>query len=150
MGEFADSVFDIVVQIPKGKVATYGQIARMLGRPRSARYVGYALRSNPRPGADADSIPCHRVVFKDGSLCKGFAFGGPGVQQKLLEDEGILFVNEPATDGVALSDCDDADLLPKVDMKKCQWDGRMPDKPRGDYPTEPPADFDWAAELGEL
>lgn len=67
MGAFSDRVFAVVKQIPRGKVATYGQIARIIGAPRSARYVGYALRANPAPGADPASIPCHRVVFKDGA-----------------------------------------------------------------------------------
>mgnify|MGYP003379299262 CR=1 FL=1 len=84
MGEFSEGVFEQVRRIPRGKCATYGQIARLMGRPRSARYVGYALRSNPAPGADEADIPCHRVIFKDGSLCKGFAFGGPEVQRAML------------------------------------------------------------------
>ena len=71
MGEFSNKVYAVVRQIPRGKVATYGQIARLIGAPRSARYVGYALRANPEPGADADAIPCHRVVFKDGRVRRG-------------------------------------------------------------------------------
>lgn len=98
MGEFSDAVFDIVCAIPRGKVATYGQIAAMLGRPQSARYVGFALHANPRPGTDPDSIPCHRVVFKDGSLAPGFAFGGPGEQRRLLEAEGVPFADETHVD----------------------------------------------------
>lgn len=98
MGEFSDAVFDIVCAIPRGKVATYGQIAAMLGRPQSARYVGFALHANPRPGMDPDSIPCHRVVFKDGSLAPGFAFGGPGEQRRLLEAEGVPFADETHVD----------------------------------------------------
>ena len=70
---FFERVYEVVEQIPEGMVATYGQVARLAGRPRSARYVGYALHSNPRPG----EIPCHRVVFADGHICEGFAFGGP-------------------------------------------------------------------------
>lgn len=61
MGEFSDKVFDAVRKVPRGKVATYGQIARMIGSPRSARYVGYALRANLAPGIDPASIPCHRT-----------------------------------------------------------------------------------------
>lgn len=167
MGEFADRVFEVVCQIPKGTVASYGQVARLIGRPRSARYVGYALRANPRPGLDPGSIPCHRVVFKDGGLCKSFAFGGPDVQFKMLQAEGVRFVEAPcasaeeAREGVRITaDLDDgkgprtlrlADI--RVDMGACQWDGRMvlPDDAdeRGPYPTEPPAFFDWKAELGE-
>lgn len=74
---------------PEGMVATYGQVALLAGRPRSARYVGYALHSNPRPG----QIPCHRVVFADGRICEGFAFGGPDAQRELLMGEGVTFTD---------------------------------------------------------
>ena len=73
-------------QIPKGKVATYGQIACAAGSPRAARQVGYALHVNPQPGI----IPCHRVVNRFGGLAPAFAFGGVGVQAALLKDEGVL------------------------------------------------------------
>ena len=78
-------MFEVVRQVPRGTVATYGQVGRLIGAPRSARYVGYALRTNPKPGTDPGCIPCHRVVFKDGSLCKGFVFGGPDEQRAMLE-----------------------------------------------------------------
>ena len=94
MGAFADRVFAVVKQIPRGKVATYGQIARIIGAPRAARYVGYALRANPSPGTEPESIPCHRVVFKDGRMATGFAFGGPEIQQQMLEEEGVGFDEE--------------------------------------------------------
>ena len=77
---FFERVYEVVEQIPEGMVATYGQVALLAGRPRSARYVGYALHSNPRPG----QIPCHRVVFADGRICEGFAFGGADTQRELL------------------------------------------------------------------
>ena len=67
---FFERVYEVVEQIPEGMVATYGQVALLAGRPRSARYVGYALHSNPRPG----EIPCHRVVGSNGSLT-GYAGG---------------------------------------------------------------------------
>lgn len=130
MGAFSDRVFEVVKQIPKGKVATYGQIARIIGSPRSARYVGYTLRANPSPGSDPASIPCHRVVFKDGRTASGFAFGGPGVQQEMLESEGVAF--------------DDED---KVVMKDHLWN-EVPVDESG-LPVGPPADFDWEAELAE-
>lgn len=132
MGEFADKVFDVVRQIPRGKVATYGQVARLIGAPRSARYVGYALHANPAPGVDPDSIPCHRVVFKDGRMATGFAFGGEGVQRKMLEEEGIAFDEEG-----------------RVLMRAHQWDG-VPEDEEGGVPLGPPPDFDWDAEMGEL
>ncbi|RBQ00139.1 MGMT family protein [Bifidobacterium xylocopae] len=89
---FFEQVYEVVKRIPYGAVATYGQVAALAGRPRSARYVGYALHSNPAPGV----VPCHRVVFRDGSLAPGFAFGGPERQRALLESEGVVF--RPATD----------------------------------------------------
>ena len=70
---FFENVYEAVQLIPRGKVATYGQIARMIGAPRSSRAVGYALHANPRPGV----IPCHRVVNREGRLAPAFAFGGP-------------------------------------------------------------------------
>ena len=93
--------YQVVKAIPRGKVANYGQVALLAGHPRAARFVGYALHSNPEPGV----IPCHRVVFKDGSLASGFAFGGPDVQRHLLEDEGVIFL----PDG-------------RADMRECQWE----------------------------
>jgi methylated-DNA-protein-cysteine methyltransferase-like protein len=86
---FFERVYEVVEQIPEGMVATYGQVALLAGRPRSARYVGYALHSNPRPG----EIPCHRVVFADGRICEGFAFGGPDAQRELLMGEGVTFTD---------------------------------------------------------
>ena len=91
---FFERVYDMVEQIPEGMVATYGQIARLVGEPRKARYVGFALHSNPRPG----EVPCHRVVFADGSICEGFAFGGPEAQRRLLENEGVAFKDETHVD----------------------------------------------------
>ena len=101
MGGFNESVYDIVRQIPCGRVTTYGHIARMIGRPRNARFVGFALHANPQPGI----IPCHRVVFKDGSLAPGFAFGGEDEQRRLLEAEGVIFL----PDG-------------RGDMNRCAWE----------------------------
>lgn len=91
---FFARVYETVEQIPEGFVATYGQIAKLVGEPRRARYVGYALHSNPRPG----EIPCHRVVFADGRICEGFAFGGPEVQRALLEEEGVVFRDDTHVD----------------------------------------------------
>lgn len=145
MGDFANRVFVVVRQIPRGKVSTYGQVARLIGAPRSARYVGYALRANPEPGTEPGSIPCHRVVFKDGRMATGFAFGGPGEQRAMLEAEGVAFDDEE-----------------RVLMEEHLWDGRsVADGSRGasgsvggcgggeDMPLGPPPDIDWAAELGE-
>ena len=84
---FFQAVYDIVKDIPEGKVASYGTVARLAGNPRMARQVGWALHVNPFEGV----VPCHRVVMKDGSLSKGFAFGGEEVQRALLEKEGVGF-----------------------------------------------------------
>ena len=86
---FYDEVYEVVREIPEGRVATYGQIAFILGHPRAARAVGYALHANPLPGV----IPCHRVVNREGRLAPAFAFGGEMEQRKLLEKENV-FVNE--------------------------------------------------------
>ncbi len=70
MGEFNDKVYETVRRVPRGKVVSYGQVARLIGQPRKARFVGYAMHGNPDPWdcAAQTGIPCHRVVFKDGSL----------------------------------------------------------------------------------
>jgi methylated-DNA-protein-cysteine methyltransferase-like protein len=80
-----ERVYEVIKRIPKGKVVTYGQVAKMIGSPRSARQVGYALHVNPEPGA----IPCHRVVNRFGGLSHAFAFGGVEEHKLLLEAEGV-------------------------------------------------------------
>lgn len=99
---FFDRTHELVKQIPVGRVASYGQLARMLGEPRKARFVGFAMHASP---GMVGGVPCHRVVFKDGSLAPGFAFGGPEVQRELLEEEGVVFLD----DG-------------RVDMSRCSWE----------------------------
>ncbi len=89
-----ERIYEIVKSIPKGKVATYGQVALLAGNPRWARVVGYALHVNPEPGV----IPCHRVVNREGKVAPGFAFGGEGVQRQLLEAEGIVFESDGRVD----------------------------------------------------
>lgn len=78
-------IYEAVKKIPKGKVATYGQIAAMAGNPRMARAVGNALHNNPDP----ENVPCYRVVNSKGELAGAFAFGGENVQAQLLIDDGI-------------------------------------------------------------
>lgn len=95
MDSFFESVYEVVRQIPEGRVASYGQVARMVGTPRKARFVGFAMHASPgMPGG----VPCHRVVFKDGSLCSGFAFGGPDEQRRMLEAEGVAFLADGRVD----------------------------------------------------
>lgn len=103
---FSERVYEVVKRIPEGSVATYGQVAALIGAPRSARYVGYVLHSNPYQGV----VPCHRVVFADGGLAPGFAFGGPDQQRTLLEAEGVVFSS-------SLSSHD----LPRVNLSVSQW-----------------------------
>ena len=83
-------IYDVVCQIPKGRVATYGQVAARAGNPRWARVVGYALHNNPAPGI----IPCHRVVNREGKVADSFAFGGGDIQRQMLESEGIVFESD--------------------------------------------------------
>ena len=121
MGTFNDRVFQVVRGIPAGHVTTYGDIARGIGEPRKSRFVGYALRNNPDPSV----YPCHRVVFKDGSLAEGYIFGGAGVQKQRLEDEGVPFVDDM-----------------HVDIARCRW------TPASDTVGRP-TDIDWDAEMAE-
>ncbi len=100
---FYELVYAAVRKIPKGKVASYGQIAMLCRNPKASRAVGSALHRNPYPGL----IPCHRVVNRDGRLAPGFAFGGPDAQKKLLEAEGVQVSQEGF-----------------VDMKRYGWYGQ--------------------------
>ncbi len=80
----------VVQRIPKGKVTTYGDVARLIGNPRMSRVVGYALHVNPDPA----NIPCHRVVNRFGEVSEAFAFGGGNRQYELLMEEGVGFDEE--------------------------------------------------------
>ncbi len=81
-------IYQVVQQIPKGRVASYSWVARK-ARVKDVRLIGWALHQNPDP----QTIPCHRVVKKDGSLASSYAFGGPEKQKTLLLKEGIKFKN---------------------------------------------------------
>ena len=96
-----EKIYDVVRQIPRGRVATYGQIAMLAGNPHWSQVVGYALHVNREPGV----IPCHRVLNRFGEPSSAFAFGGINEQILLLEEEGVKFI-----DG-------------KVDLGKYLWDG---------------------------
>lgn len=85
---FREKVYEITKKIPKGKVATYGQIAQLAGSSGAARAVGACMKKNP----DAPVTPCHRVVASDGSL-KGYsAVGGLAKKHRMLLDEGVQFL----------------------------------------------------------
>lgn len=87
VSNFFNKVYEIVQHIPKGKVATYGQIASILGNPRGARTVGWAMKAAP----GYLNLPCHRVVNKKGEMSPWYVFGTPEIQRKILENEGITF-----------------------------------------------------------
>ena len=96
---FQEEVYVAVRKIPAGCVATYGEVALMIGRPGAARAVGNALHKNPYEWGSSDAprelwVPCHRVVAKDGSLAAGFGFGGSEEQKVRLIAEGVEVVDE--------------------------------------------------------
>ena len=78
-------IYEAVKKIPKGKVATYADVAEMAGDRKMARAVGNALHKNPDPS----TIPCHRVVNSKGELAGVYAFGGAWKQAQILESEGV-------------------------------------------------------------
>ncbi|MDY3869007.1 MAG: MGMT family protein [Pyramidobacter sp.] len=95
---FFERVYAVVRRIPRGKVATYGQIAVMLGAPRCARQVGWAMRSCP------DYLPWQRVVKSDGTIAGG---GYASERRERLEREGVPFSHENT-----------------VNLALCRWDGQ--------------------------
>ena len=84
--DFFDKVYNVVRQIPEGKVTSYGAIANYLGVKKSARLVGWAMNASHGD----NSIPAHRVVYRVGLLTRKHHFGGTKIMQQLLENEGIL------------------------------------------------------------
>ncbi|MBI4130850.1 MGMT family protein [Candidatus Roizmanbacteria bacterium] len=97
---FKDKVYTLTRQIPKGKVATYGQLAKLAGSPRAARAVGMLMKINP----DAPHTPCHRVVSSKGSLTGYSAGNGLVTKKEMLIREGVRFKGE------------------KVDLSISQWE----------------------------
>lgn len=93
-----EAFYEIVTKIPKGRVATYGQLAKLTGI-KSPRYVGYLLHRNPNPS----KIPCHRVVNSRGELAKNYALGGVNAQKEKLYKDGVESKNN------------------RVDLKKYLW-----------------------------
>lgn len=86
---FKQKIYKLCSSIPKSKVATYGQLARLAGKPKAARAVGVFMKNNP----DAPIVPCHRVVASDGSLTGYSAPGGIAQKKKILIEEGVVFKN---------------------------------------------------------
>jgi methylated-DNA-protein-cysteine methyltransferase-like protein len=101
-GNTFNLIYEVVKKIPKGKVATYGQVALYAGNPRWSRVVGFALHSNPDP----ENIPCHRVVNRFGQVADAFVFGGGNKQRELLEKEEVEFLPNG-----------------RVDLEKHLWNG---------------------------
>ncbi len=96
---FTQKIYAVAARIPKGKVATYGQVARLAGNTNAARAVGNAMKRNP----DRRVVPCHRVVASDGSLT-GYSFGkGIATKKNALLKEGVIFI------GI------------RVDLARSQW-----------------------------
>lgn len=102
MNDFYKNVYEVTKLIPKGRVTSYGAIARYLGTARSSRMVGWALNNcHHLP----EFIPAHRVVNRNGLLSGKMHFGGSKVMQELLENEGIKIIDDQI-----------------IDFKKIFWD----------------------------
>ncbi len=86
---FFERVYNVVIQIPAGRVTSYGAIAKFLGSPQSARMVGWAMSASK----NRDEIAAHRVVNKKGLLTGKHHFSGTSAMQQLLEKEGIVVKN---------------------------------------------------------
>ena len=99
--DFAQRVYAVVARIPRGRVTTYGRIARTIGDPRGARMVGWAMMG----ATDSADLPCHRVVNRNGELTGGWYFGHPDIMRARLVEEGVPFK---------------ADYF--VDLAQCVWD----------------------------
>ena len=88
--DFFNKVYDVVRQIPVGRVTSYGAIARFLGAPRSSRVVGYAMNSSHTQ----DDVPAQRVVNRNGVLTGKHHFSGTNLMQQLLENEGLDIIDD--------------------------------------------------------
>ena len=99
--KYAD-IYTIVAAIPEGRVATYGQIARLSNRPNGARQIGYALAANKDT-----ALPWHRVINSQGRISARADSGYEDYQRLLLEEEGVEF-----------------SLRGAIDLSIFQWDGR--------------------------
>ena len=84
----SEDVYNMLLTIPKGKVSTYGDLAKALGNPAASRHIGRILSKNPNP----IKVPCHRVVMSNGKI-GGYAFGTQK-KKELLQNEGVIFADE--------------------------------------------------------
>lgn len=92
--DFFERVYEVVRQVPYGKVTTYGAIAHFLGAARSARTVGYAMNA----AHTLHDVPAHRVVNRNGVLTGKHHFGGINTMQQLLEAEGHTVIDDQIQD----------------------------------------------------
>ncbi|MBI1729700.1 MGMT family protein [Candidatus Acetothermia bacterium] len=97
-------IWAVIKKIPQGRVATYGQIAFLAGLPHHARQVGYALNALP----DESNLPWHRVINSQGKVSLRAEPGCEKIQQRLLEEEGVIF-----------------DLNSRVSLERFQWNPRV-------------------------
>jgi methylated-DNA-protein-cysteine methyltransferase-like protein len=95
VADFYEQVYDLVRQIPVGRVTSYGAIARYLGSASSSRMVGWAMNLSHHQQV---YVPAHRVVNRNGLLSGKIHFGSPDEMQELLENEGIKIENDCVTD----------------------------------------------------
>ena len=84
----SEDVYNMLLTIPKGKVSTYGDLAKALGNPAASRHIGRILSKNPNP----IKVPCHRVVMSNGKI-GGYALGTQK-KKELLQNEGVIFADE--------------------------------------------------------
>jgi methylated-DNA-protein-cysteine methyltransferase-like protein len=104
---FYQRVYALVRQVPPGKVVTYGQVAALLGSPRAARAVGYALRYVPA----GSGVPWHRVINHQGGISPRYPAESPIVQRLLLEAEGVAF-----------------DVADRIDLSRYRWHPEAPEE----------------------
>lgn len=100
--KFKERVYEITNRIPKGKVATYAQVASLAGSPLAARAVGMCMKTNP----NAPHTPCHRVVASDGKLTGYSAGSGVSTKKEMLLEEGVSFNGD------------------RVNLSVSQWNGQ--------------------------
>ena len=107
---FFSRVWDVVSEIPHGRVTTYGHIARHLGVARAARSVGWALKAAVQGGEGPVGVPCHRVVNREGALSGRLHFETPTAMEERLRSEGVAF-----------------DAEGRVELASHLWDPARPD-----------------------
>ncbi len=93
MSDFHKNIYEMVKSVPAGMVTTYGQLAAKSGNPRRSRVIGGAMAR-----CNDNTVPCHRVIKKDGSLPSSFGIGGKEHQRFLLESEGVIFLPDGRVD----------------------------------------------------